>query len=367
MGLLDSCCTLVALRLAVIASAAGRLAAPDLSSTALQELDVEECSGSSQLQTFPLLSPETCAAIIAAAEGHAARAGGWLTDRHGNYATTDLEVRAVPQLLALLEPFLPAASAIALASLEEGAALASGGELEFHDLFVVRYDQNGQRSLGMHEDGSRVTLQVALNDPNVDFTGGGTFFQQLQCKVQPGVGEALVFRGDVRHAGLEIFSGRRYVLVGFSKHASSSEEEGEHLHISFGQGAFNVTLGGEMTPCVEHETSAMLLRAHVSWRGCAGDSFGVSSRSKEGTQKGERSLGMLWIERHAAANCAQEVQERWLNVPAVAAEPLATEPKDCEMLLLALPPGHDFVSYNLRPCSGSRSSQGLAFGTAALR
>ena len=36
------------------------------------------------------------------AEEHAARSGGWLTDRHVSYPTTDIEIRSLPRLARLL-------------------------------------------------------------------------------------------------------------------------------------------------------------------------------------------------------------------------------------------------------------------------
>ncbi|CAE8688366.1 unnamed protein product [Polarella glacialis] len=260
------------------------------------------------VRVFPLLPEETCTALIAAAEDVASRSGGWSTDRHGKYATTDLEVRSYPSLWALVEPYLTAAAAGSLASLAD-----TSEEVTFHDVFIVRYDERGQRSLDTHADGSRVTLQVTLNAPSSSsgsgFTGGGTYFEQLQCRVQPGVGEALAFPGDLRHSGLEIYSGRRYVLVGFSKHVTASEEEQENLHLTFGQG-YNVSLSDETDeqPCIKDGGSGPAVRAHVSWWGCRQDSFSLNVRSKD--RSGQSSLSLLWLQQQAA-DCEATERSVW--------------------------------------------------------
>jgi prolyl 4-hydroxylase len=63
-----------------------------------------------------------------------------------------------------------------------------------------------------------ITLLVYLND---DFEGGETYFPNLDCKVSPKKGTAVVFHlldKDYRvdpyalHAGLPVFSGRKYAF-----------------------------------------------------------------------------------------------------------------------------------------------------------
>ena len=49
--------------------------------------------------TSNVLPPVDCEAIIKMAEHHASSHGGWQTERHQMYKTTDIDVRHVPLLL----------------------------------------------------------------------------------------------------------------------------------------------------------------------------------------------------------------------------------------------------------------------------
>ena len=87
----------------------------------------------------------------------------------------------------------------------------------FRDLFFVKYEavEGGQRSVGLHRDGSSLSFNVLLNDAG-DFRGGGTYFDHpVNRTFKIGKGEVLVHSGKRSHAGVEITAGRRYLLVGF--------------------------------------------------------------------------------------------------------------------------------------------------------
>ncbi|CAK0887339.1 unnamed protein product [Prorocentrum cordatum] len=184
-------------------------------------------------RVFPLLPGELCGRLIVEAEAAAAARGGWTTDRHARYATTDLEVRAVPGMWALIEPHLRRAAAL--------AAETYGGEpgLEFHDVFVVRYDASGQRSLASHQDpdGSRVTLQAALNEERARTT---TAVAPSSARWDAGCSQRWVapwfFQDATSHTpqGRSPAGGDSYVLVGFS-HREGGSAEDEHFALSFGE------------------------------------------------------------------------------------------------------------------------------------
>ena len=64
---------------------------------------VQPVTGRSELLTVyrmrhPLFNPATCQWVIDAAERYARRHGGWSTQRHESYPTTDLPVQRVPEL-----------------------------------------------------------------------------------------------------------------------------------------------------------------------------------------------------------------------------------------------------------------------------
>jgi len=96
-------------------------------------------------------------------------------------------------------------------------------------MFVVRYTPGEQDRLRPHNDASTWTFQIALNKPDVDFEGGGTYFVRQKCSVvgtavdgdgnafdvKQGMGFAFPGRLTHQHAGLPTTKGTRYILVNF--------------------------------------------------------------------------------------------------------------------------------------------------------
>lgn len=94
--------------------------------------------------------------------------------------------------------------------------------LDIREPHVVKYDTvNAEhRKLGMHTDKSEWTFLIALSmEGNLgqggDYMGGGTYFQALDLTVHLQRSQMLVFRGKLRHCGVTIQAGCRYLLVGF--------------------------------------------------------------------------------------------------------------------------------------------------------
>ncbi len=84
--------------------------------------------------------------------------------------------------------------------------------------FVARYMPGEQDSLAPHHDGSTYSMNMALNTPGVDFTGGGTRFLRTNCSIVDGrPGWAIMHPGKLthRHEGLKTTSGIRYIMVAF--------------------------------------------------------------------------------------------------------------------------------------------------------
>ena len=88
--------------------------------------------------------------------------------------------------------------------------------LELRDAFFVRYSAapGHQRALETHTDGSIFSFNILLSDTRA-FEGGGTWFEALDLTVTPPRGAALGHSGQLRHSGVEITCGERYILVGF--------------------------------------------------------------------------------------------------------------------------------------------------------
>jgi hypothetical protein len=100
--------------------------------------------------------------------------------------------------------------------------------LSLRDVFVVKYDASDgwQRGLEMHQDGSEFSFNVLLSNSS-DFEGGGTVFEALGSTMLPKQGDALIHAGRIRHAGVPITCGQRYVLVGFINYRAQATQATE--------------------------------------------------------------------------------------------------------------------------------------------
>jgi hypothetical protein len=81
-----------------------------------------------------------------------------------------------------------------------------------YDCSIIKYKEDGVRSLESHVDIGDFSFILSLND---EFEGGYTYFDFIEKKFISPVGSALLFCGQNRHRGLEITKGTRYILVGF--------------------------------------------------------------------------------------------------------------------------------------------------------
>ena len=83
--------------------------------------------------------------------------------------------------------------------------------------FVVKYEMGHQQKLNAHHDSSAYSINISLNTPEVDFTGGGTRFVRQNTTVQGKKGWAIIHPGRLTHyhEGLPITSGKRFIFVSF--------------------------------------------------------------------------------------------------------------------------------------------------------
>eukprot|EP01047_Picozoa_sp_COSAG01_P003491 COSAG01_NODE_104_length_26171_cov_96.617612_17_plen_586_part_00 len=173
------------------------------------------------IHTFSLLDASACRDIVALAEEHAASRGGWLTARHGKHRTVDIQVDGhAAALNSRLRPTLAV-----LEKLMSSQRGKNADQITFRDVFVVKYDSDngGQQSLKLHVDDSVVSFQLALNAHGTDFTGGGTYFQSMDCIAALQMGECITFPGKLIHGGAVVTAGVRYILVGFGKSRADRE------------------------------------------------------------------------------------------------------------------------------------------------
>ena len=203
-----------------------------------------------RVSTVPLVSRGECAAVIAEAEAVGAWESSGQIAHYARRAGSLTPVGDLPCTLEWLRDDLLAnrlfpAIRSALPSLEQA-------RLRLSDARLVKYNASaGQDSLGMHRDGPLVTATVALNPPT-EYDGGGTLIEALigqslmdrrtasrrtssapttitqtveqssdeeaagaSASLRVEAGHVILHPGAVRHGGLRIRSGVRYVLVCF--------------------------------------------------------------------------------------------------------------------------------------------------------
>ena len=168
--------------------------------------------GYPQIPLDGLIDPETCREIIRVAEKHAEQVGGWETQRHESYPTTDFDTADIPTLKFPIQNIVYRKIVPRMAKAYDLDPLKLG----ISEVFIAKYAPSGQRSLAQHVDGSDFSFVVALND---GFTGGGTKFVNGSVK-QPDMGSAVGFCGQTKHQGLAVTSGTRYILAGFMTYAT---------------------------------------------------------------------------------------------------------------------------------------------------
>ncbi|XP_030072049.1 procollagen-lysine,2-oxoglutarate 5-dioxygenase 2 isoform X2 [Microcaecilia unicolor] len=84
--------------------------------------------------------------------------------------------------------------------------------------FVVKYHPDRQFYLRPHHDASTFTINIALNNKNVDFQGGGCKFHRYNCSIEsPRKGWSFMHPGRLTHfhEGLPVTNGTRYIAVSF--------------------------------------------------------------------------------------------------------------------------------------------------------
>jgi len=156
-----------------------------------------------------IYSPNVCEWIINQADEFAKLNNGWTTKRHDNYPTTDLPVEEITSIF----PFIVFSLKSIFNKISEEYFLPDFVGYNVVDLFIVKYSENNQDSLNLHRDGSFLTFNISLSNKD-SYEGGGTFFiDGIHNKLNEG--DMLVHSGFIKHAGIKITKGTRYLLVGF--------------------------------------------------------------------------------------------------------------------------------------------------------
>jgi hypothetical protein len=157
-----------------------------------------------------LYSRDTCNWIINESELYAKDNGGWTTNRHKKYPTTDIQVNNIKPIFKYILGTMPNI----MDKIFRFYCIPINISINIVDLFVVKYEKDAQNKLEIHTDGSFITFSIMLSSSK-DYQGGGTEFNDgIQMFLEQG--DILVHSGYVKHSGLEVTKGTRYILVGFT-------------------------------------------------------------------------------------------------------------------------------------------------------
>jgi hypothetical protein len=136
------------------------------------------------------------------------------TGRHKHFPTVDVPLRKLTHSHRTFSRLLEDAI---YPELRKRFRLSANCQLLIVDLFVVRYAKKGRgemTELDEHRDGSIVSFNIPLN-PAREYSGGGTFFPGLGKCFREQRGTLIMHCGKLKHAGRKLYSGVRYLLVGF--------------------------------------------------------------------------------------------------------------------------------------------------------
>jgi hypothetical protein len=156
-----------------------------------------------------MFSKNVCEWIILESENYAKNNGGWTTRRHENYPTTDIPIEKIPGVFNfVLNSFENIFNKI-----KKSYCFTEEVIFNIKDLFIVKYNEETQNKLDLHQDGSFLSINLLLSDTK-EFEGGGTYFNDgLTVFLEQG--DLLVHSGKVEHSGLPITKGTRYIMVAF--------------------------------------------------------------------------------------------------------------------------------------------------------
>lgn len=168
---------------------------------------------------YALLSPRFCAELIEEMEHFGEWSDGSNSDRrlaggYENVPTRDIHMNQVGferQWLYFINEYVRPMQ-------EKVFAGYFKNPIESHMMFVVRYKPEEQASLRPHHDASTYSIDIALNQRDVDFEGGGVRYLRYNCTVPADeVGHTMMFPGRLTHLheGLPTTKGTRYILVSF--------------------------------------------------------------------------------------------------------------------------------------------------------
>uniref|UniRef100_A0A3P8ZIN8 Procollagen-lysine,2-oxoglutarate 5-dioxygenase 1 n=1 Tax=Esox lucius TaxID=8010 RepID=A0A3P8ZIN8_ESOLU len=167
---------------------------------------------------FPILSVTGCDHIVEEMENFGQWSGGGNTDTriqggYENVPTIDIHMTQINYQKEWHKILLDY-----VAPITEKMYPGYYTKAQFELAFVVRYKPDEQPLLRPHHDASTFTVNIALNQKQIDYQGGGCRFLRYNCSVEaPRKGWALMHPGRLTHyhEGLRVTAGTRYIAVSF--------------------------------------------------------------------------------------------------------------------------------------------------------
>lgn len=151
-----------------------------------------------------------CQLIVDGANTH----GQWETTRHKNYPTTDIPVCKLPNRARSVVENVVVPNIVAAMRRAYDLTDADVDRIRPFDLFVVKYNPEGQALLRHHRDVSELSFVVTLSEAT-QFDGGGTHYYHTDQTIRGDCGDVVMHCGKVKHGGSPVTRGVRYILIGF--------------------------------------------------------------------------------------------------------------------------------------------------------
>ncbi|XP_072307017.1 procollagen-lysine,2-oxoglutarate 5-dioxygenase 2 isoform X2 [Eucyclogobius newberryi] len=167
---------------------------------------------------FPMFTEKFCDELVEEMEHYGSWSGGKHQDKRisGGYETVptdDIHMKQIgyeKEWLHFLREFIsPVTLKVFSGYYTKGYAVMN---------FVVKYTPERQAFLRPHHDSSTFTINIALNNKNTDFLGGGCRFHRYNCSIEsPRKGWSFMHPGRLTHLheGLPTTNGTRYIAVSF--------------------------------------------------------------------------------------------------------------------------------------------------------
>ena len=133
----------------------------------------------------------------------------WKLCRHQNYSTVDIHL----QILDNAFKYCLFAFSDLFKKIYKSYCITENYTADVKDMFIVKYEVYGQKSLTTHQDGTHLSCNIMLSD-STDYEGGGTYFDD-GLTYYLNAGDVLVHSGFVKHGSHDITKGERFVLVVF--------------------------------------------------------------------------------------------------------------------------------------------------------